>query len=360
MKDGRCPISNGRVGLRWWLSCWLLFFGCSAVSPGQSDRASGATNASDPDLPSGDAQDRAPENFTGCLELSSQAENVSAPADIIWIIDNSGSMSDEARIVQENMNIFVSKISSSAVDSRVIVLTAQGFVNIPAPLGNDPARFLFVNQDVDSFLPLATTVSAFERFRPFLRPSAMTHFVLLSDFNSMVAPEEFLSNMRGLLGHDFVFHAIASESVNGRACSGPNGFAMGIGDRYYALAQMTQGQTFSICTSDWTRLFDTLATAVTTSATLPCAYELPSPPEGKVLDREKVNVRITIDNQGPKTLARIKDPARCGSEQAWYYDDNTNPTKIHLCQAACSVQTLGVSTQLDILLGCATERIIVD
>lgn len=58
------------------------------------------------------------------------------PADIIFIIDNSGSMSDEIDEIQANINnSFAAIIASSSIDYRVIMLTAHGgshYINQPA------------------------------------------------------------------------------------------------------------------------------------------------------------------------------------------------------------------------------------
>lgn len=62
-----------------------------------------------------------------CVDLDLEPQFEQLPADIIFIIDNSGSMGDEINEIESNINNnFASIISSSGIDYRVIMLTAHG------------------------------------------------------------------------------------------------------------------------------------------------------------------------------------------------------------------------------------------
>ncbi len=66
-----------------------------------------------------------------CVDLDITPEFEQLPADIVFIIDNSGSMGDEIDEVESNINNnFASIIASSGIDYRVIMITAHG--------GSDP------------------------------------------------------------------------------------------------------------------------------------------------------------------------------------------------------------------------------
>ncbi len=301
-----------------------------------------------------------------CASVRVAAEATTAPVDIIWIIDSSGSMRGEASAVQSNMNAFAAEISSSGIDFRVIVMTHRDYVDVPAPLGTDTERYLFVHQPIWSGEALDMTVSELSRYSYFLRPRAATHFVGVSDDESDTEPEDFIAAMATRLGHGFVFHAIASEEafhdcVAGMCdpgCTGPNGDASAIGARFYELAAMTGGEQFSICTSDWSALFDTLEAAVILSAALPCFYELPAPPPGMVFDPELVNVVFTDAGGATTNFARAMDPSRCEDREAWYYDNNDAPTRIELCEAACEAVQTVTRGEVNIALGCAPDEVI--
>src|SRR5690606_27369568 len=129
------------------------------------------------------------------------------------------------------------------------------------------------------------------------------------------------TEMETRLGAPFRFHAVASEDTSHclpplgfpcvPGCMGPHGDAADVGARYYRLAGLTGGTTFSICASDWSALFTTLRESVLVSAMLPCYYELPEPPEGEVFSADRVNVAYTDASGAETILPRAIDASRC-------------------------------------------------
>src|SRR5262245_53038707 len=62
-----------------------------------------------------------------CVATSVQATLRKLPVDVIFIIDNSGSMTDNIESVQNNINdSFASIIGASGVDYRVIMISEHG------------------------------------------------------------------------------------------------------------------------------------------------------------------------------------------------------------------------------------------
>jgi hypothetical protein len=62
-----------------------------------------------------------------CVNLDLEPELESLPSDIVFVIDNSGSMSDEIALVESNINTnFASIIGMSGIDYQVIMLTNHG------------------------------------------------------------------------------------------------------------------------------------------------------------------------------------------------------------------------------------------
>lgn len=303
-----------------------------------------------------------------CASVSVRAETTSEEVDIIWIIDSSGSMRGEAEIVQDNMNAFAEDIQDSGVDFRVVLISDPAFVDMPAPLGDDTSRYFFVAQPVRSDQLLQELIDQLPIYRGFLRSGAITHIVGVTDDESGMEAAAFRGAMEAELGHSFSFHAIASETAFhdcdplgtncDPGCEGPNGAAADIGAIYYELADLTGGEQFSICTSNWSALFSTLRDVVVVSATIPCAYQLPDPPAGMSFDPNLVNVVYTDDDGVEHVFARAMSPESCDDELAWYYDSNDSPTRIQLCDAACSMVSEAVTGQVDIALGCAPDEII--
>ena len=92
------------------------------------------------------------------------------------------------------------------------------------------------------------------------------------------------------------------------------------------------------------------------NATLNCEWSLPLPPADQTLDLTKINV-IFVDGNGEGTLiGKVESSAGCGSvEQAWYYDDATNPTKVLVCPQTCTWIQGDSEARIDVKVGCQTE-----
>src|SRR4030095_14330224 len=71
-----------------------------------------------------------------CADLVVEAEVQFLPADIIFIIDNSGSMTDEIASIETNINVnFANIIQSSGVDYQVIMVTDHGSGSLEVCVG---------------------------------------------------------------------------------------------------------------------------------------------------------------------------------------------------------------------------------
>jgi len=252
--------------------------------------------------------------------------------------------------VQENMNRFAGEILMTGIDPHVVVITSHEYISVPPPLGDDPVHYRFVDQHVGSNAPLERLVSEWPRYADFLRPDAITHFIAVTDDESDMSAIEFDLIMGGLLGHDYTLHAIASEDTGGgRECSG----AADVGERYYRLATMTGGLQLSICTSDWTGVFDRLREHIFDTAPLPCSFAMPEAPADMTLDYMRVNVEYTPGGGSSTLLLFVGSEAAC-TGNGWYYDDPAAPTEIVLCPATCAVVGADSSGRVDVTLGCET------
>lgn len=78
-----------------------------------------------------------------CVATNAEATLEKKPVDIMFIIDNSGSMSDNIAAVQDNINVnFAAIIGASGIDYRVIMISQHGLVS---------------GQDICVGAPLSTT-----------------------------------------------------------------------------------------------------------------------------------------------------------------------------------------------------------
>ncbi|MBM4358038.1 MAG: hypothetical protein FJ096_07995 [Deltaproteobacteria bacterium] len=150
---------------------------------------------------------------TACAKEEAEATLTYAPVDIIFVIDNSGSMTESIGGVQANINdSFAKIIEASGVDYRVIMLTRHGkytsgqSVCIEAPLSgiakggcaappatpvNNPSRFFHYSQEIsshDALCQILRTYSAPDEhqlapngWKEWLRPDALKLFVVVTD-----------------------------------------------------------------------------------------------------------------------------------------------------------------------------------
>lgn len=138
------------------------------------------------------------------------------------------------------------------------------------------------------------------------------------------------------------------------------------GANYTDLITQTGGPRAQICAGHaaWGPFFQAVATAVLANSKIACTMDIPD--SGSPLDPNKVNVTID-DGTTTTTLTKVAGKGDCGADPSWYYDDDTAPTKVILCPAACQMaQSLvksgdsdagldsGKTGAVDVLFGCAT------
>jgi hypothetical protein len=341
-------------------------------------------------------------NPDACQSTGQTAMTGIAAVDIVWVIDGSGSMSDEAERLQMNIDNFTSTISASGVDTHVVLVGQKDLVPANSMLAQS-GKYLFVQDDVDSWNAFERLVARFPDYKSFLRPSAHVHFIVVTDdesrYMNLQTPDEramgFQTAMDGLLDSEFTVHAIASPGNEGDLPCIPDSvdpaiakccqdyiaslfltFPMGCdmdkvtiltcpflggaaapGVTYQREVTNTGGVFASICSEDWTQVFGSLSDAVIASAPLPCDYAIPPPPTGMSFDRTKVNVKYTPQGADPASVqpyGKVKDADACGDEDGWYFDDDTNPTKVMLCPTTCAAVGGGEGGAVDVLFGCAT------
>lgn len=138
------------------------------------------------------------------------------------------------------------------------------------------------------------------------------------------------------------------------------------GANYTDLIAQTGGPRAQICAGHaaWAPFFQAVATAVLANSKISCTMDIPS--SGSPLDPNAVNVTIS-DGATTTTLTKVAGKGDCGGSASWYYDDDTAPTKVILCPAACqTAQSLvsgaasdagvdsGKTGSVNVLFGCAT------
>ena len=87
------------------------------------------------------------------------------------------------------------------------------------------------------------------------------------------------------------------------------------------------------------------------SEALSCEYPMGQPPNGEMLDINKVNVQFT-----PKggMVTTIDYSADCTNGSGWKYDNVAMPTKIIICPTSCNTLLANADGKIDIVFGCQT------
>ena len=86
-----------------------------------------------------------------------------------------------------------------------------------------------------------------------------------------------------------------------------------------------------------------------------CELAIPTPPAGKRLDPEQVDVQFTASGQPATSL---KYGSECSGDTAWRYDDAAKPTTVMLCDATCNTVKADPQGKLDVVFGCVDRMVV--
>lgn len=340
----------------------------AAATPAAGDTAPGLSTTPDAGTP-----------VPSCAASVSAATR--AQVDIVFLIDTSGSMGEEAAQVQQNLNDFAQSIGVSGLDYNVVLIgTKTGtlppiFANfpipvptvcVPPPLGgpncSDGPRFHHLNEGVGSTDSLQDILDYYPKYEGWLRPSAYKIFVEVTDDNSTdlawdafdgkllaMAPQQFGTASK----RRYVFDSICgwkqgTPVLSSTKCS----TAENTGDQYQHLSQLTGGTVESVCATSYASVFDNIASGLI--KTLGCEFRVPKTPEGKEVDPTEVLVTYTPGSgAAARPLTQVTDASKCAANpDGWYYDDATAPTKILFCPSTCEGPGADTSGSLAVAVGC--------
>lgn len=256
----------------------------------------------------------------------------SAQADVLFVVDNSGSMSEEQSSLGNNLNAFLQFAQSAGIDYHIGVVTTD------VTNSRDGGRFRGSPRIIETSTPdvenvfrstvsLGTSGSASERGLEaaylalsdplinthnagFLRQDAALAVIFVSDepdHSNRTVPfyENFLRNLKGFSNPSMLSVSAVVGTTNPR-CEGPGGRAS-YAPRYIEIANNTGGVVESICSANWGR---TLGNIALSSFGLRAQFTLSSAPVGATL-------RIRVDGVDvPGTDA--------SGNQRWSFDGNGN------------------------------------
>jgi cysteine-rich repeat protein len=332
-----------------------------------------------------------------CVTQSAQATLKKKPVDIIFVIDNSGSMTQEIQGVQNNINAsFASIIGASGLDYRIIMFskhgsaTADQSICITSPLSGaatctpPPAKPVFSSTffqysvEVASTNSLALLITDYTKadtsglapkgWSDFLRPTAFKIFVEITDDNQSatytaatfdkallaLSPAQFGTAAK----RNYLWHSIVGVKENAPAtkpyqpgdalvatkCS----TAVNPGTVYQNLSIMTGGLRFPLCNiSSYDAVFQQIATGIVEGSAIECAFPIPMPANTNI-DPATVEIEYTPGNGGPKqTFSQVPDLASCQPGKIYIANNIVN-----LCPATCTSVQADTKAAMSVLYGC--------
>lgn len=219
--------------------------------------------------------------------------------DIVWVIDNSGSMKEEAAQVRQNLEQFLRSVDAGTDLNFALISAYEPIggvavstdVGLPAAYANNP-RYRHINIEVGSNDPLALVASAVcrpsctlppitglgtfnvahieGRLNGFFRPQSHAVFVVVTDDNARwVTDQNFLSLVKPSIPSVdikvFGFVGLTPGSADFFPLAGTCDIAAE-GTAYKNLARASGSEVFDICQADWSASFGKLTQAVIASA----------------------------------------------------------------------------------------------
>ncbi|MCA9620184.1 MAG: hypothetical protein KC731_14280 [Myxococcales bacterium] len=307
-----------------------------------------------------------------CQEIDVAAAPLDDAADIIFVIDTSGSMTEEMGFVVDNMNAFSQQIVGSGVDARVIMLARAPFcilnecvpgICVDPPLGsgscpadeNVPAGYYHPQSDINSVDSLSQLVFLYPTYGGNLRTYSRKYIVIVTDDN---ATFPYINDANAFLDQYVALDPpkLTGVTVHAIYCFDGNGPCENAGTVYEDLVNLTGGIHGDLASQDFQPIFNDVATQVVAEAGVPCQYPIPEPPDQAELDPSKVNVAFTDGDGNIHEILQVAGYGACDPVLGgWYYDDPVNPTAISMCPATCDFVSTDAGGSMDIKFGCATK-----
>jgi hypothetical protein len=338
-----------------------------------------------------------------CSGVRADVPTNKRPADIIFVVDNSGSMADEALAIQTNINAgFADILSRSGLDYRVIIVARHGAYTgssralcitaplsthascspVPAQPGNNSPRFFHYSRQIestDSLQRLLNTYNGIEKddfglapmgWSQWLRTDTFKVFIEITDDESSMHYLTFDTQLLALTpklfgdstNRNYVFHSIAGFKENSPVTKpwGPadpiqtslctrGGGAVASGQQYQRLSILTGGHRYPICEhASFDAIFTSIANDLTAAGKYPCDFPLPTPPVGEKIDQNSVSLEYFPMGTGtPRVLKKVSHVDVCTTD-SFYIDKD----RVFLCPDTCSTVQRDSKAKVQIIYSC--------
>jgi hypothetical protein len=248
-------------------------------------------------------------------------------ADILFVVDTSGSMGSEAKNVADNFNAFGKHLEQEGIDYHLILVEADKssvMMCIEAPVATtscsplngkqcclEGERFLKTNNYIASTDACNKMVdpTIYQSYSRKLRLEAGKTIVFVSDDKisgtygctntncKTKAATDFFTALQAIDTEGYfaptskLLNGVMIHTIDGHNCPGEPGNTHSY--TYQGLAEQTGGTNFKLCETDWTPYFSTIAGAVgTTTVGSQCKHGIP---------RSTTNPLLLVGNLEPDT-----------------------------------------------------------
>ena len=333
-----------------------------------------------------------------CVMDQAQAQLIKQAVDIIVLLDNSGSMEDEAAAVEDNININRADRDDSDEASTSICVQAplSGLASCdsaPEPVFSE--RFYQYSTKIesdDSFdVALDTYEPPFEDddreekfdhapqgWSEWLRAGAKKVFLEVTDDDEDMAVQSFVEQLQELapqhFGTDpahpsFVFHSIVGlaekdpptaawlpeEPTIDQKCTGNDGDVTSAGETYQELSRLTGGLRFPLCQFDaYDVVFQRIAQDVVLTRTVACDFPIPPPPPGLELDLDNIAISYSSGSAGTTAQLGQAPSADACQDNAFYIAGG----RLNLCPGSCTSIRSDPLAAVSVLFTCESQIIV--
>ncbi|MEE2750950.1 MAG: hypothetical protein VX519_05940 [Myxococcota bacterium] len=220
--------------------------------------------------PGTDCDDTDPSTYPGAsLQLVTQRWSGPSGADILFLVDQSCSMSDDQALLANGFAEFIGNVEQSTTDWQAMVVNDDSGCSNTGILNASSAGYqeqfaigVFSGGGSYTESLLHLSANAIEETDPgecnagFMRPNALLHIVMVSDEPDQSSSpwDSYVDQVVAKKGDESLtrFSAIAGDYPNGCATADP-------GSGYYEAATNTGGVFLSICATNWTQHMSQLA-----------------------------------------------------------------------------------------------------
>ena len=342
----------------------MTLFACGPSEPSSSfPKEQGPGGSSGSYGPLGDratgTEPSAPEDFASCVTKTAAAE--AKPVYLVFMFDKSGSMTEDGSpkwsSAKAASKAFFESADSTGVHASLTFFPDKELYSCDAAAYRTPTVAMTslpsaaLGQSLDAQTPSSDT------------PTRVALQGAIAYAQDLAANEAKDGKIAIVLVTDGLPDSTCDDSsvtavkdLASTVATAIPTYVIGVGDELASLREIATGggtkDAFIVDTISPQQIQQDFLAAINAikQSALACDFEIPPPPAGEQLDRDKVNVVYEVGD-GADTFAYN---ATCSGGTGWRYDDPNSPKRIVLCDASCeSVKT--VPGKMQVLFGCSTR-----